>query len=111
MKYLPHHRDHDFESIEECDGFYRSALATILIVIMIYAMAYCAVEAWFKEAQNQERYYSKPATVTYEKPATVTYEKPVTATYEKPAAYRLQSPTAEQMDKLHDMQRIAEVSR
>lgn len=94
-KYLPHHRDNDFESIEECDGFYRSALSIILTIVMVYAMAYGFVEAWFKERHNQELYYSKHVTVTYE----------------KPAAYRLQSPTPEQMDKLHDMQRIQEVRR
>lgn len=93
-KYLPHHRD-EIETCQDKDGIASGLLHTLIIVGIIYALAVFGVEAWFTEAQNQERYYSKPVTVTYE----------------KPAAYRLQSPTAEQMDKLHDMQRVAEVNR
>ena len=67
----------------------------MILTLFMGLLFFFGVEAWFQEAQNQERYYSKPVTVTYE----------------KPAAYRLQSPTQEQMDKLHDLQRIEEVNR
>lgn len=95
MKYLPHHRDHDFESIEECDSFYRSAAACLLLVVIIGMICINFVDAWFEEARNQERYYSKPVEVTYK----------------RPAAYRLQSPTPEQMEAYHHLMQIQEVRR
>lgn len=66
--------------------------AMLALIILVWFVCVSCVDGICLEVDRQREHEPAPA-------------------YARPAAYRMQTPTAEQMDKLHDLQRIAEVSR
>lgn len=96
MSYLPHHREQEeLEEYRRQSNAISTAFCLAVLFITIGVICWAFADGFDKTARNAEVYYGKPATVTYE----------------KPAAYRLQSPTPEQMDHLHHIQRVAEVTQ
>lgn len=98
MNYLPHHRDNDYKTIEECDTFYKSALSLVILIGTIGLMCWSCVDGMVKQAELDEQ-AAKKRTWTVEQ------------SYSRPAAYHLASPTEDQMDQLHAIMTIQEVRR
>ncbi len=57
MKYPP-----DFETVGECDSFYRTAIAVIVLVGIVGIMVTSCVDGTVRTAEIQEQHYSAPYT-------------------------------------------------
>lgn len=87
----------DYRPIEETDKnlgrFISTAVAVIVMIILIAIMAQSCTNAVVKTAELQEQYYSQPVQ------------------YANPAGYRMATPTFEQMEHLHHIMTLQEVGR